>query len=228
MEFGLLAAALVAVGTVRLVLAFEQGRTNPPERTSAAWDAAIVAGLIGLGVGRIGAMLSGGTNPLAHPLDVVIIRGGVDTVPAVIGAVIAFTIVARHDLRATADAVAPAVLAGLAGWHAACFTRGACLGSATDLPWAVGGPSGAGRHPVEVYAALLLAAAALALILVKRRHPFAGVVAAVGFAAAAAARLATEPMRLAIGSDLRWWYAAGTALGIAGALSAWRFGVRRT
>jgi len=70
-----------------------------------------------------------------------------------------------------------------------------------------------GRHPVELYAALLLVVGAVALIAWKRRHPAAGMVAGTAVAWAGAARLVTEPMRLGIGAGPEWWYAAGIVAG---------------
>ena len=227
MEFGLLAAALMAVAFLWLALRFEAGRSKPLDQTARLWDAALIAAIAGLGIGRIGTMISGGVNPLSHPLDVFIVRGGVDTVMASAGALAVFALIARRDLPGMADAVAPAALAGLAGWHAGCFTRGACLGTPTDLPWAIAGPSGIGRHPVEVYAAVALALAWLALVLIRRRHPYPGIAASLAIAVAAGVRLATQPMRPAIGGGPLRWYALGVASGVAAAITAWVLGRRR-
>ena len=221
MEFGLLAAALIAAVCVRLTLAAEAATVAPEQDAGRLWDLALLSAFVGLGVGRIGAMVAGGTNPLAHPLDVLILRGGVDTVLASVGAIVAFGIAARRALVVTADAIAPAVIAGLAGWHAGCFTRGACLGTPSNLPWAISGPSGVGRHPVEIYAAVLLAAAAVvALVLLKTRHARPGMIAGLAIGFVSGARLATEPMRLGIGNSPLWWYAGGVAAGGAAVAAA--------
>ncbi|MFH1104748.1 MAG: prolipoprotein diacylglyceryl transferase family protein [Actinomycetota bacterium] len=227
MEFGLLAAALMAVACLWLALRFEVGRTNPSDQTARLFDSALIAAIVGLGIGRIGTMVSGGVNPLSHPLDILIVRGGVDTVVASAGALAVFAIIARRDLPGMADTAAPAALAGLAGWHAGCFTRGACLGTPADLPWAIAGPSGIGRHPVEVYAAVALALAWFALILIRRRRSHPGIAASLAIAVAAGARLATEPMRPTIGGGPIWWYNLGVAAGLAAAITAWVLGRRR-
>ena len=60
------------------------------------------------------------------------------------------------------DAIAPAALAALAGWHGGCLWRSTCLGTMSDLPWAWALPgSDITRHPVEIYAAILLLARSL-------------------------------------------------------------------
>ena len=227
MEFGLLAAALIAAVCVRLTLAAEAATVAPEQDSGRLWDLALLSAFVGLGVGRIGAMVAGGTNPLAHPLDVLILRGGVEVVLASVTALVAFGVAARRDLVATADAVAPAAIAGLVGWHGGCFTRGACLGTPSDLPWAISGPSGVGRHPVELYAALLLVVGGIALVLLKARHPRPGVIAGLAIGIASGARLVTEPMRLGIGTSPLWWYAGGVAAGGAGVVAAVVAGRRR-
>ena len=227
MEFGLLAAALIAAVCVRLTLAAEAATVAPEKDSGRLWDLALLSAFVGLGVGRIGAMVAGGTNPLAHPLDVLILRGGVDTVLASVGAIVAFGIAARRALVVTADAIAPAVIAGLAGWHAGCFTRGACLGTPSNLPWAISGPSGVGRHPVELYAALLLVVGGIALVLLEARHPRPGMIAGLAIGIASGARLVTEPMRLGIGTSPLWWYAGGVAAGGAAVAAAVVAGRRR-
>jgi len=86
----------------------------------------------------------------------------------------------------TAAWLAAAALAGLAGWHAGCVTSGSCLGTATDLPWGYALDGGTvDRHPVELYAALLLAGAAIAVAAWKQRgFPPRGAPAAAAIAAA--------------------------------------------
>jgi prolipoprotein diacylglyceryltransferase len=77
-------------------------------------------------------------------------------------------------------------------------------------------PGGLPRHPVEVYAAVLLLAAAVAVALWKaRRRPPLGVPAGVALATAAAIRLITEPLRPTLGTGPVWWYAAAIAAGTA-------------
>ena len=81
----------------------------------------------------------------------------VDTIAAATAAVLVCGWLARAALWPVLDAVAPGAMFGLAGWHGGCVMRDACLGTPTGFP-GVGRPRQAGvdRHPVELYAALLL------------------------------------------------------------------------
>ncbi|MDX1691144.1 MAG: prolipoprotein diacylglyceryl transferase [Acidimicrobiia bacterium] len=224
MEFSLLGAVLVAVVAVWAVLRFEAGRTNAADCSRDLWDALLLAGIVGLAVGRVVAMLRDGTNPITTPGDLLIVRSGVDTAGASAAALLTFGWTMRRALWWMADAAAAAALAGLAGWHAGCLVReSACLGTPTDLPWALtqaGSP--VGRHPVELYAALLLALAAVGFVLWKRfARPPAGVLGSLAIAVAAGSRLATEPMRPSLGSGPVWLYAAGLVAGVG--LAGWRW-----
>lgn len=227
MEFTLLGAALVGIAALYGVLRWEAGRTNAADCTRELWDMALGAALVGLAVGRLAAMLEDGVNPLTHPADIVIVRAGVDTGFAATAALAALLVLARRDLWWTMDSIAPAALAGLAGWHAGCVVRDACLGTATDLPWGIAlEGSEVTRHPVELYAALLLAAAVVALVASKaRRRPPPGIIGAAALTAAAVIRLATEPLRPVVGTGPIWWYVAGIAAGLASA--AWRSKARK-
>jgi len=214
MEFSLLGAAVIGLGGLYAVLWWEAGRGNAADCTRDLWDILLTAGVVGLAAGRLAAMVGGGTNPLTHPGDFLIIRGGVDTGVAAAAALATAAFLSRRDLLPTLDTAAPAALAGLAGWQAGCLARGACLGTPTGAPWSMYQEgSTIGRHPVELYAALLLVVGAVALIAWKRRHPAAGMVAGTAVAWAGAARLVTEPMRLGIGAGPEWWYAAGIVAG---------------
>jgi len=222
MEFSLLGAAVIGLAGVYAVLWWEAGRGNAADCTRRLWDLVLASAVAGLVVGRLVAMVRAGTNPLTNPGDILIVRGGVDTAAAAIAALTAAAFQARKDLLPTLDAAAPAALAGLAGWQAGCLARGSCLGTPTGLPWGMHlEGSTVGRHPVEVYAALLLLAGAIALIAWKRRHPAPGMVAGIAFAWAATARLTTEPLRLGIGTGPEWWYAAGITAGLG--LTAWSY-----
>jgi len=223
-ELSLLGAALVAVGAMYGVLRWEAGRTNAADCTRALWDALLGGAIAGLAAGRIATLIGDGINPLAHPMDTLIVRGGVDTGFASLAALGTLALMLRRldgGAWSALDAAAPAALAGLAGWHGGCVVRDACLGTVTDLPWGVAqAGSGIARHPVEIYTAVVLVVAVIGLVVWKRRRPGAGVVAGVALAAAAGIRLATEPMRLAVGSRPSAWYAAGLAAGVA--VAAWR------
>lgn len=218
MEFTLLGAALIAVGMVYTFLYWEAGRGNPPDCARRLFDSAITAAIAGVFIGRLAAMIGAGVNPIAHPGDVLFVRAGVATGPAAVAALAVFAFASRSRLVLCLDGIAPAALAGLAGWHAGCLVRGSCLGTVSDLPWAIAqGGSTVSRHPVEIYAALLFLTAALALAAWKTRgRPPPGVPAAIALAAAGTIRLLTEPMRPALGAGPVWWYFAAIVLGLAG------------
>jgi prolipoprotein diacylglyceryltransferase len=221
MEFTLLGAVAVAVGLMYAVLRYEGGRTNAADCTRDVWDGLVSAAVIGLIVGRLVAMIQSGTNPISHPGDILIVRAGVDTVAASVVALITYLVMTRKDVWWLADAAAPAAVAGLAGWHGGCLVREACLGTSSDLPWAIAQTGSAvTRHPVEIYAALGLVVAAIALLWWKRHRPRPGVIAAVAVATAAIVRLATEPMRPGLGSDQSWWYASATVVAVS--VIVWR------
>ncbi len=223
MEFTLLWAALVAAVAFYGVVRWEARRGNAADCSRDVWDTAIAAALAGLLTGRLAAMILAGTNPLARPGDILVVRGGVDTVWASVGALITFAVLARRELAALADAGAAAALAGLAGWHAGCLFRDACLGTPSDLPWAYALPgSDITRHPVELYAAGLFLLAAGAALAARRRSLPPGALAAAALAAAAAARLVTEPFRPTLGASLAPWYAAGALAGLAAAAALTR------
>lgn len=215
MEFTLLGGAVLAVAATGGALWFEGRRTNPPGSTRRLADAALAAGLAGLLAGRLASMVAGGTNPLTHPADIIIVRSGVDTGFAALAALLVLVLYGRHDPWGTVDGLGPAALAGLAGWHLSGVFRDAWLGTPSGLPWAFAQPgSSVTRHPVAVYAALALLLGALALHLWKRRSPRPGVVGAAALLIAAGVRLGTEPLRLGLGTGPEWWYAAGVVAGL--------------
>ena len=184
MEFTLLGAALTgAVGIwFGLRLPGVRSRTREMDRP---WDVLVGAAAIGVFSGRLVEMVMVGVNPLTNPFDVILVRGGVDTVAASIAALATLVWVFRTDLTAL-DVLAPAVLLGLAGWHAGCLWTGSCLGSATGGDWGFTLPgSGVGRHPTELYAALALVA--LAFAVTRPGTPF--VATGLALAAAGAVRL---------------------------------------
>lgn len=221
MEFTLLGAVAFAVVPLYVVLYWEARRGNAAACTRDLWEIAITAAALGLLVGRIGAMIGDGVNPITHPADILIVRGGVATGPATVAALAAMAWLGRAELWQTADSLAAGALAGLGGWHAGCLVRDACLGTPSDLPWAVAQPGGTvTRHPVEIYAALLFLGAALAIAAWRRlRSPYPGVPAAMALATAGLVRLATEPLRPSLGDGPRLWYVLAVLIGVA---IAWR------
>lgn len=206
MEFTLLWAALTGAGC--LWLGTQLWREGLPDH---AFDRLVGAAAIGLLVGRLTAMIIQGTSPLLHPGDILIVRGGVNTGAASVGAVVAFLWSVKWKVPYL-DAISPSALLGLAGWHAGCLWRGACLGTASDLPWAWALPgSDITRHPVEIYAAaLLIAGAFLVAKLPDRVWQRSGA----ALAAASASRLLTEPLRPTLDGGPVGWYAAGIVLGV--------------
>ena len=206
MEFTLLWAALTAFAA-----AFVTIRLTKPAVPDRPLDRVIGAAVAGLAVGRVAAVLMQGTNPLTGPGELLIIRGGVDTVFASLSAV-AILVWPLRRTPAALDAIAPAVLAALAGWHGGCLWRSACLGTISDLPWAWALPgSDITRHPVEIYAAIVLLAGAGTIKMITR-HP--GTAAAMAISWAGVARLATEPFRPSLGAGLSWFYALAAVMGL--------------
>jgi prolipoprotein diacylglyceryltransferase len=203
MEFTLLAAAATGVAAIWATNRLLRHRIT----IAAPTDSLVGAAAVGLFIGRLASMMTAGVNPLTRPGDILIVRGGVATGFATIGAITALAWIGRHALPATLDQTAPAALAGLAGWHGGCLWRGTCLGTATDVPWAIESAGTAiGRHPVEMYAALGFVAAALVVATLMQR-PWIGFGAAL--ASAGIVRLLTEPLRLSImGGPVRWYIAA--------------------
>jgi hypothetical protein len=211
-EFSLLGAALTAFAAAYLAL-----RLTRPAVPDRPLDRLIGAALAGMAAGRIAAMIQDGINPLTDPGQLLFVRGGVDTMWASLTAVTALTWPLRGNLSAI-DRLSPLALAGLAGWQAGCLWRGACLGMATDLPW--GWPlasSTTDRHPVELYAALILV---IGTIVVARIGRPAGMASALAVVWAAGARLVTEPLRPHLGSGRMWFYLLGLAVGSLGAALA--------
>ena len=218
MEFTLLAAAMLGVAGAYTMLWWEARHGNADRCAGNLWDTLLMSGMAGLVVGRITAMLLDGVNPVAHPADIILVRSGVATVGATLGALAVFSWIARREPIRTADAIAAAALAGLAGWHAGSMFRNSFLGTPSDLPWAMAqSGSSVTRHPVEIYAAIayLILAVAVALWKAYGRPPL-GAAASVAVLGAAGVRLATEPMRPSLGGGPIWFYILGVVVGVGG------------
>ena len=199
MEFTLLWAALTAFAAAFVTIRFT--RPSIPDRPV---DRLLGAAVVGIAVGRIAAILIQGTNPITNPGEVLVIRGGVDTVWASLAGVGVLVWPLRRTPQAL-DALAPAALAALAGWHGGCLWRSTCLGTMSDLPWTWALPgSDITRHPVEIYAALLFLVGAAVITRIKR--PL-GAATAMALFWAGLARLGTEPLRPSLGAGLLWFYA---------------------
>lgn len=214
MEFSLLWAALTAAAAIWAGTKIWQ--KDLPQNHA---DRLLSAALIGLVTGRLVAMLAQGVNPITNPMDFIIVRGGVSTPAATVGAV-GWLIWSSRRKLSDVDIMAPVALLGLAGWHAGCLWRSTCLGTATNLPWAWSSPnSEIMRHPVELYAAVLLVFAAL---LVARLPARLFLRSGVALAGAALVRLVTEPLRPSLGGGPVGWYALGVLLGVAIVLAGGR------
>ncbi len=225
MEFTLLGSVLVAAGSLYAGL-WLMGRRDPAICVRDLWDLALAGAIAGLVAGRLVAMVKGGVNPLTHPTDFILLRAGVDTVGATIGALAAVTFLQRHRLPGLLDQLAAAALVGMGGWHAGCLVRGTCLGTPSDLPWtwAVEGSS-ISRHPVEIYAALAFWSAAY-FVFRWRNKPW--LAASLGLAVAGLIRLVVFPLQVSLHSGVVWWYLSAAAVGLmvasytARPLSEWR------
>ncbi|MFQ5522733.1 MAG: prolipoprotein diacylglyceryl transferase family protein [Acidimicrobiia bacterium] len=211
MEFTLLWAALTAV--VSIWIAARIWKDRLPKHTT---DRVVGAAALGMLAGRLVAMVLQGVNPLTNPGDILLVRGGVHTGAATLGAIAAFLWSGKGNVR-DLDPAAPVALIGLAGWQAGCLWRGGCLGTASSLPWAWSeAGSSITRHPTELYAAMgMLAAAWLVHRLPERLLLRAGS----ALALAALVRLLSEPVRLSLTGGPWTWYLAGIVLG---GLVAWQ------
>lgn len=217
MEFTLLGAAAIAGAAAYGMLWWEAKHGNAARCAGNLWETGVVSAVAGIFIGRIVAMLIDGVNPIAHPSDVILVRSGVSTVGASLGTLAVFAWLARKEPITMADGISAAALAGLAGWSAGCLVRGSCLGTASDLPWAVAQTgSEVTRHPVGIYAALMLGASAVGLAWWKAyRRPPSGAPATLAVIAAAGTRLVVEPLQPSISGGPVWFYAAALAIGVA-------------
>ncbi len=205
MEFTLLWAALTAVAAGWIGLRIWDERV--PDEGS---DRLMLSTLVGLAGGRLAAMIGQGINPITNPADIIVIRGGVSTVAATT-LFLATLLWTTRSTPVAPDAMTPAILFALAGWHTGCIWRGACLGTASDLPWAWSQSGSAlSRHPVEIYAAIGLV---LAAWLVGRLGWRPWLRLGSGLALASLVRLATEPMRPSLTGGPVRWYVAGVVVG---------------
>jgi len=207
MEFTLLWAAITGVGFAWLGTRIWSERL--PDH---ATDRMVGAAATGLLIGRLTAMILQGINPLTNLGDILIVRGGVHTGAATAGAIATYIWAAKWKVEYL-DATAPASLLGLAGWHAGCLWRGACLGSESTLPWAWAQEGSLiTRHPVELYAAIGLVLAAWMV----SRLPWSILTrAGAALASAGVVRLLTETIRPSLTGGPVGWYIAAIVFGLA-------------
>jgi prolipoprotein diacylglyceryltransferase len=211
MEFTLLWAALTAFGAAYLTL-----RLRPLDIPNRPLDRLIGTAVVGMFTGRLAAVLAAGINPISNPGQLLLIRGGVDTMWASLAGFATIAWPLRRNLQAL-DNLVPAALAALGGWHAGCLWRSTCLGSASDLPWAWSLPgSDVTRHPVELYAAIGFVAGAF--ILARLSLP-KGALTGLAISWAALTRLFTEPMRPSIGGGPIAFYVTAAVVGVV--VAAW-------
>lgn len=207
MEFTLLWAALTGVVGLWFGVRFWASHDS-----DSLFDSLLLAAGAGLLGGRVTAMTAQGLNPLTNIGDLIIVRGGVSTVAATVFAIGTLYLSTGRKISVL-DRAAPPALLGLAGWHLGCLWRNACLGTASNLPWAWSeAGSDITRHPVEIYAAIGMTLGAL---LVTRLPRHAGLRAGTALGVAATIRLGTEPFRLSITGGPVEWYAVGIVLGLA-------------
>ncbi|MXX01964.1 MAG: hypothetical protein F4Z79_10205 [Acidimicrobiia bacterium] len=177
------------------------------------------AALVAIGVGRLAYLWAEGVNVFADPIELILVRGGISPVPAAAGAVGFLAWTCRSDVINRLDYLAPAALSGIAVWELGCWRQGNCLGSPSGLWWAMALPgSELTRHPVGLYAGVLLAAAAVWLLV--RPLPWRGATAAVALGWAAAVRSIVPLWSVGGWSDRGWWYLAGAVLGMGGLVAA--------
>jgi prolipoprotein diacylglyceryltransferase len=211
MEFTLLWAALSAVAAIWVA-----ARIWPDRLPDHPTDRLIGAAAAGMLAGRLTAMVIQGVNPLTNLKDILLVRGGVHTGAATLGAIAAFLWANKRKLE-DLDAVAPLALVGLAFWHAGCLWRDACLGTASNLPWTWSQTVGSiTRHPTELYAAVGMLAAAWFVSRLSWR-PFLR--AGTALALAGLVRLLTEPLRPSLTGGPVAWYIAAI---VVGGLAAWQ------
>ena len=192
---------------------------NRSEEMQAPFNDLLGAVLAGIAVGRLAYLLGEGVDLIAHPIELFLVRGGIAPVPAAMAAVGFLAWTCRSDLLSRMDYLAPAGLVGLAVWEAGCWWQGACLGSPSGLWWAMAlSGSDLTRHPVGLYASLLLAAPAVWLLV--RPLPWKGATAAAGLGWAAAVRLAVPLWSVGGWSNWAWWYLVGATLGLGGVAAA--------
>jgi len=206
MEYTLLWAALTAMALGWVGLRLWDDRV--PDH---ALDQVLLASLVGVGAGRLTAMIAQGVSPLTSPGEIILVRGGVSTGAASLSFLATLVWSNRSSPRGL-DALAPAVLLALAGWHTGCVWRGACLGTSSALPWAWAlDGSAITRHPVELYAA---AGLGLGAVVVSRLGWRPLLRSGSALALAGVIRLVTEPMRPSLGGGPVGWYYAAIAVGL--------------
>ena len=188
---------------------------NRSEEMQAPFNDLLGAVLAGIAVGRLAYLLGEGVDLIAHPIELVLVRGGIAAVPAAMAAVGFLAWTCRSDLLSRMDYLAPAGLAGLAVWEAGCWWQGACLGSPSGLWWAMAlSGSDLTRHPVGPVC--LLAVGRPGGMAVGAASPMERGNGRRRAGWAAAVRLAVPLWSVVGWSNWAWWYLVGGALGLVG------------
>jgi len=202
-EFTLLWAALTGIGAM---LATDR-LLNADERR---FDDLLSGALIGLSVGRLAAMIAGGSYPWQHPGLILLVRAGVHPGWASLAALLWLAFRFRFS-PITLGAMAVPALIGLGGWEAGCVFRSACGGVTI----------GSSALPIGLIAGVAFVGAAL---LVNRLPPPTKPGAAL--LAAGVIRSASEPFRSALTHTVIWWYLVGIIVGLIVAVTARRHPAR--
>ena len=224
MDLTLPARAMGAMAAAAVGLWFWRSR-RPPDYESPFGDL-MGAVLAGLAVGRLVYLVGEGVELWSRPLDVVMVRGGITPGAAAVAALGYLLWACRSDRWARMDYLAPAGLLGLAAWEAGCWWQGACLGSPSGLWWGLALPgSEVTRHPVGIYAALLLALGAWGLVRWGVR--WRGVATWSALSWAALVRLLVPWWSVETWSSRTWWYALGLLVGLGGTTWAIHRSARR-
>jgi 4-amino-4-deoxy-L-arabinose transferase-like glycosyltransferase len=147
---------------------------------SGLFDVGVVPLLVGVGVGRVAAMVLDGAGSVTRLSDVLIIRSGVEFWPGVVAGGLWLAVSARRDGVAAIDrlaAVAPAAVLCWAVFEATCPARDGCPGPVSSVGLR---PDGLTHRvfPIGLAVAAAGAAASLMLELARRqRRPSAEIVA---------------------------------------------------
>lgn len=191
MEFTLLWAALAGVGAMWMTDRY----LNANDRH---FDDLLSAALVGLLVGRLAAMIGGGSYPWEHPGLIPLVRAGVHPGWASFAALGWLGFRFRSEPLILASMSVPALI-GLGGWEAGCLFRSACGGIIV----------GTSPFPIGVVAGLAFIGAGFIMHRVPSvRKPGAALLAA------GLIRAASEPFRSALDHSIVGWYLAGAVVGL--------------
>jgi len=202
-EFTLLWAALTGVGAMWAADRW----LNADDRR---FDDLLSAALIGIAVGRLAAMIGGGSYPWQHPGLILLVRAGVHPGWASLAAIVWLTIRFRSAPVALGAMAVPALI-GLGGWEAGCLYRSACGGVIV----------GSSAVPIGLIAGAAFVGAA---ILVHRFPPPTRPGAAL--LGAGVIRSASEPFRSALTHSIIWWYLVAIVVGLIVAVAVRRHPAR--